>query len=260
MTDAKRTELVPAIRDFVTSSTGPGSSDRKRTLHSWQRLIGWCNWALNAYPLLNPSLQSSYEKIRGKTHPLGQIFLNRSVIRDLSWFADRVETSQGINIMEMRHWDSSDAEVTFLTDATLTGLVFWAPALDLAFVAPITPDSLRYGDIFFNEALTIVSALSWSATLCPSPRRVLIRTDSMNCVDIFHSLSTIQSYNQLLLHSVQVLKDSKISLRVVHIPGEQSTVADALSRGLFNTAVPLHPHLRIQYFMPLRNELGAVSQ
>ncbi|KIJ53094.1 hypothetical protein M422DRAFT_155599 [Sphaerobolus stellatus SS14] len=56
------------------------SKSCRRPLKQWQQLLGWCNWALNVFPLLRPALQSSYLKISGKAWPNVGITLNRAVI------------------------------------------------------------------------------------------------------------------------------------------------------------------------------------
>ncbi|KIJ39232.1 hypothetical protein M422DRAFT_175618 [Sphaerobolus stellatus SS14] len=51
-------ELVDMITAFIDSS-----ADHQRPLKKWQQLLSWANWALNIFPLLRPTLQSSYDKI-----------------------------------------------------------------------------------------------------------------------------------------------------------------------------------------------------
>ena len=249
MSAEAKQHLVDALLLFVTSRSHP--------LRDWQRMIGWANWALNAYPLLKPALRSSYAKIRGKSMPLAHVPINKSVIKDLSWFVRRIQQSSGINLFASKDWNLDDADLTILTDASGSGLAFWIPEMDIAFYSAIHESMTRAGDIFFNEALAVVSALHWVSALLSPPHRLVIRTDSMNTVDIFHSLTALDDYNDLLLHAVEVMMDFNIDLRVVHIPGNENTVADALSRSLFETATNLHPSLEIQVFTPPRDELGA---
>jgi len=103
-------------------------------LIEWQRLLGWINWALNAYPLLKPALHSSYDKISGKERPKAPIFLNRSVIEDLSWLASTMESSDGICMLDAITWDPMDADLQIFCDATPTNLGFYCPKLNAAFV------------------------------------------------------------------------------------------------------------------------------
>ena len=249
----KRRELAQALHDFVDRQACRG----KRPLREWQRILGWANWGLNAYPLLKPALQSSYAKITGKKHALAAVPLNGRVVQDLAWMADRIMHCEGINVLQTKIWSLDEADIELYTDASASGLAFWTPTLDIAYVSSIMPGDARYGDIFFNEALAVVSALSWTTTLTSPPRRILIHTDSMNTVDIFHSLSAKSEYNTILLFAVEILMDCNVDLRVIHIPGERNTIADALSRSLFDVAYTLAPNLRIHPFTPPRDELGA---
>ena len=80
MSMEKRVDLIETIKKFIDDPR------HRHALRDWQRILGYCNWGLNAYPLLRPALQSSYAKLKGKKIPLALIHLNKQVIRDLSWF------------------------------------------------------------------------------------------------------------------------------------------------------------------------------
>src|SRR5260370_22655631 len=69
-------------------------------LWEWQHILGYCNWGLNAYPLLCPSLQSSYVKIHGKKLTFTSIHLNHSVIQDLTWFTVQITQNSGVYFLE----------------------------------------------------------------------------------------------------------------------------------------------------------------
>src|SRR5258708_37472879 len=198
-------------------------------LRSWQWLLGYCNWALNAYPLLHPALQSSYAKLWGKSIPLAPIHLNKSVIQDLKWFTHHLSNSAGVNFLEAWHWNELDAEITFWTDALNVGLAFWSPEVESAFVAPIKDSNICYGDIFFNEALAVICTIDWAAHLPDKPCHILIQTGSMNTIDIFHSLAAEPNHVLLLLRAVELMMDFGVDVWVVHIPGSENVVADTLS-------------------------------
>src|SRR5882724_7542868 len=91
--------LIMAIRVFIDTS-----ALRRRPLVEWQHLLGWINWGLNTFPLLKPGLQSSYEKIRGKSNAHASIYLNKQVIADLHWVADTMETSSGLFYFNATEW------------------------------------------------------------------------------------------------------------------------------------------------------------
>ena len=66
------TDLV----DMLCTFTSPG---RCCSLCDFQRLAGWMNWALNAYPLLHPSLSCLYAKMSGKSQPHQLIWISISL-------------------------------------------------------------------------------------------------------------------------------------------------------------------------------------
>jgi hypothetical protein len=246
-------ELVAAIRAFV-DPTG----SRRRTLVQWQRLIGWINWALNVFPLLRPALQSSYAKIAGKSISKATIYLNQAVVSDLSWLADTIASADGLCLLNAVAWRPAEADLTVYCDASLEGMGFYVPSLNSAFYSPISSRQPLF-HIFFFEALCVVSALVFALGMRPAPHRLLIYSDSMNTVDMFHSLKAHDAYNHLLLFAIRLLLPQTTSLRVFHIPGADNAIADAISRGLFHVASSLHPALRICPFKPPQDAMGAVA-
>src|SRR5258708_35693744 len=109
MSTGKDEDLIEAIKNFLNNLAN------RPPLRDWQRILRYCNWGLNAYPLLRPALQSSYAKLKGKKIPLAPIRLNKQVIRDLSWFACRVSTSSGVHFIEARGWREMEANLTLLS-------------------------------------------------------------------------------------------------------------------------------------------------
>ena len=67
--------------------------------------------------------------------------------------------------------------------------------------------------------------------------------DSLNCIEMFNTLSAQEGYNDILLFTVHILISSNISLHVFHIPGHDNMIADALSHHLPAAAVALLPEL-----------------
>src|SRR5260370_24335673 len=114
-------------------------------------------------------------------------------------------------------------------DASQTGLAFWTLDLNLAYVTSIKELDVRYGDIFFNEALAVISAIEWAAHLLEHPHQILIQMDSMNTVDIWHSLTPQDGYTLLLLYRVKIMMDYSVDVQVTHILGTDNMVPDALS-------------------------------
>lgn len=62
--------------------------------------------------------------------------------------------------------------------------------------------------------------------------------------------------NPILMSTVNVIIDCHTQFRVDHIPSEYNTVADALSRGLLQTALAIDPDMTIVPFIPPRDALG----
>ncbi|SJL14815.1 uncharacterized protein ARMOST_18286 [Armillaria ostoyae] len=244
-----KAELILALRHFAASN--------RRNLQDYQQIAGWSNWSFNVFPLLRPGLCNVYAKIQGKTNPFASIALNNAVKDDLIWLANHIEKSDGICCFDSMDWDPIvDATVTILCDACLEGMGFWIPRIACGFVC-LTPD-LPDGEevIFFFEALCVCAAIHWVAnTLSPELRkRVTIFTDNTNTVDIFNSLRATPTYNPILKSAVDMMISQRIDLRVLHIPGPENDVADALSRSQFSKARELVPRLVILPFKPPRDK------
>ncbi|KAF8335918.1 uncharacterized protein EI90DRAFT_2834970, partial [Cantharellus anzutake] len=105
--DAKAS-LVTAIRDFVSLKdhvqipTPP--TPRQQSLRSWLQILGYANWALNVFPLLKPVLNSSYNKVAGRKFMSALIYINKLARNDLLWFADQVESLEGVRMLDTEEW------------------------------------------------------------------------------------------------------------------------------------------------------------
>lgn len=248
-------DLVDHIRAFCLAP------QRRHSLRDWQRLLGWINWALNVQPLLRPALQSSYEKIRGRSNSFAQIYINRRVRTDLLWAADILRACSGLYILRSLSWSPQEANLTFYCDACLTGMGFWSPQLSKGFSADTIPSFFKPDDtIFWFEALTVLAVISYvsslSSSLLSHPFRLAIFSDNLNTVQMFDSFRSHPPYDLILLASIRLMLIHSIDVRVWHIPGHQNPVADALSRGLFDTVRFYQPHLLLYTFEPPRVTLG----
>ncbi|KAF8585148.1 hypothetical protein K439DRAFT_1646686 [Ramaria rubella] len=213
MPTESKTALISAICAFIDTSLG-----QRKPLIEWQHLLGWINWALNVFPLLKPALQSSYTKITGKRYTHAPIFLNRSVIQDLCWLANVIEESEGIYFFDALEWPLENANMEVFCDSTLTNIAFYIPQANLGYCAPVLMNTPQ-GTMYFLEALAVISAIAWAAEQRQPPCRLLIHSDSLNSVEMFHSLKAGTGYNTLLLYAVRILMNSEISLCVAHIHG-----------------------------------------
>ena len=167
------------------------------SLHNFQRLAGWMNWALNTHLLLHPGISFLYAKVSGKSQPQQLIWISVMLCQELTWFANWVENSDGVHIPHSHEWEPADADLTIFSDACPTGMVFWIPTLDLTFQHAISGQPEQ---IFHFEALTVVSALWWLINHFPVHSRfhLVIHTDNLNTVDMFNTLQAQPSYNPLL--------------------------------------------------------------
>ncbi len=168
MSMGAKQSLVEAIHDFTLNTP---DNKHQQPLWAWLRLLGHTNWALNAFPILKPALNLSYNKILGKMALSQGVYLNKHVCEDLLWFVDSVSPLDGIQLFGAEEWSTSDADLEVWSDTSKDGLRFWAPKHLCAFFGdPVLPDILSF-NIFLNEAITILAAIHWASTLhvraCP---------------------------------------------------------------------------------------------
>ncbi|VDC04894.1 unnamed protein product [Peniophora sp. CBMAI 1063] len=249
LNDDKRIDLVDAVFMFISEN----APFRQRRLVDWERMLGWMNWALSVAPLLRPALSPGWDKIRGKTQRNARIYLNAAVKRDFAWFADSFREWDGLHVADARLWAPQDADLTVFCDASLSGLGFWCPQRHQGFAGALSAapaDTAAPETIFWHEAICVLRALAWAVRLPSPPRRLAIYTDNLNTVQIFNSFKAYNAYNDILLLAARLLLQSRVDLRVVHVPGVENGVADGLSRGLLDVAYALHPGLKIYHLEP----------
>ena len=106
-----------------------------------------------------------------------------------------------------------------------------------------TPVNIPTNVIFYFKALCVLSVLAVVESKTPRGSRVLIYTDNKNTVDIFRSLCCLPAYNHLLKTAVDILLCNSFSLQVLHVPGKENVVADALSCIQFSVTLHHEPGL-----------------
>jgi len=219
------------------------------------------NWSFNVFPLLRPALNNFYAKISGKNAPNRCVRINNAVRADLSWAVSHLERDSGIHLIQQTCWDASSADFTFYCDACLVGMGFWWPDKCVGFYSPV-PDGLNEEQIFYFEALCVLAALHHiiDSQLPPPSSRILIYTDNDNTVAIFNTMRCLPRYNSILISAADVLMNRNLHLHVLHIPGEQNYVADAISWNNFNLARQYVPGIAISPFTPPRLMLGAAQK
>ena len=250
--DERKNDLLNKVRDFAKSG-------KRRSLKDFQSIAGHVNWSLAVFPLLKPALSAIYAKMAGKTQSMASIFVNNAVREQLLWFAKHAQDSDGIFLLKSVVWDPTvdlaDATICY-TDACLDGMAYWFPESNLGFQCPI-PANAEKKHIFYFEALAVTCAILDSSH---TSRRLVILSDNQNTVDIWHSLKASAPYNQLLIIGIDKLIESKTDARVLHVPGIDNDVADALSRFKNELALWLAPALHIFPFQPPHDMLGAAKK
>ena len=158
-------------------------------------------------------------------------------------------------MLNARQWNAGDADIVLYCDASLSGLGFWIEKENIGLFATIPAYSTDVTEtdkiIFHYEALCLISALAHVHLSASDKSRILIYTDNSNVFDVFNSFHANPDFNEMLKCAADILIDGDHSLRVIHIPGADNIVADALSRGDFNRAITTSPGLTIRTFQPL---------
>ena len=222
----RHVDLCDALYSWATKPINKSKCNYQ--LKHWQWMAGWVNWALNVFPLLCPCLNMFYSKMSSSHIPTQHIWANNSIREELLWAARHIENSSGIHILQAASWEPDTADLITYCNACPNGMGFWYPSSSLAFQAP-TPENSPVSVIFYFEALCMFCVLRNVATQVQCGAQVVIYTDNLNTVQMFNSLACLPDYNLLLRHSVDIILAHSINLCVLHVPGEQNLVTDALS-------------------------------
>ncbi|KAJ6471578.1 hypothetical protein C8R47DRAFT_1324901 [Mycena vitilis] len=255
--DDAREEFVAELRRWTRKSR----HDIRHTLREWQALAGYANWVFNVFPLLKPGLCNVYAKMTDKSKRDALISVNEAVRRDLQWMANHIEHADGIFLIKSVDFRPEDANLIIYCDASTHGagrggMGFYIPNLCVAYQAGLPNGLLDSLKIFFYEALCVCAAVHHAATILPKGARLTVYTDSLNSVDIFNSLKALPVYNEILKSTVDIQLRHGLDLRVLHVPGANNKVADAISRWGNALAVQLVPGLSIHPFSAPQNALG----
>jgi len=257
LSPARHSDLCDALQSWAIKPMNRAKPHYQ--LKHWQQIGGWINWALNVYPLLRPCLNNFYAKLSGSHDPSRKIWVNNAVRDDLAWAARHIEASDGVHLLRSANWDLSSADVIVYCDACLDGMGFWYLSSLLGFYSPTPLDALNF-PIFYFEALCVLCALQDVSSRVNCGSRVIIYTDNLNTVQIFNTLGCLPSYNHILRRSIDLLLSTGIDIRILHVPGKQNSVADALSQCNFEKALFLTSGLKISPFQPPRWTLGATQK
>ncbi|KAH7904308.1 hypothetical protein BJ138DRAFT_1138567 [Hygrophoropsis aurantiaca] len=218
----KRDLLVHNLREFTVHR-------QRWTLREYLRIVGWCNWSFNVFPLLRPGLSALYQKTRGKKKMFAPIQVNNLMVYELSWLASHLQSAPGILLLDSLQWNPfNDDCFKIYASGSLAS----------------TSDSNVLSLKKLLEALTICSAIRACVSLLTF------------AVDIVQSLKADSPHNQILICSVDNILAHNIDFRVLHVAGVDNDVADALSRLDNIRAEVLSPDIQINSFTPPREVLG----
>ena len=224
---------------------------RKEKLCQWYQAGGWVNWAFNVYPRLRPALNHFYPKLKGRRDSTSLLWVNNLLHDDFNWAVGILQQSTGVHLLKSICWDLTDATHMIYCDVCPDGMGFWYLDLCIGFYSP-TPSYKQPDLIFYFEALCVLSALFDAHQHAATGGRgcFLIYTDNSNTVDIFNTLRTLPPYNHLLRAAIDILNSGDHDLRVLHVPGIENAVADALSQAEFSRALILSLNLKVATFEP----------
>ncbi len=256
MSSQAKQNLIEAMHDFVLNAP---DNKCQQPLWAWLRILRQTNWALNAFPILKLALNSSYDKILGKTALSQGVYLNKWVTEDLFWFADSISHLDGIQLIEAKEWSANQADLEAWCDGSKDGLGFWAPKLSCAFFSDLVlPDNLSF-NVFLNKAIAILTAIHWASTLHPIPSHLTIHTNSSNSFNIFNSLWASNPYNFMLMSATSIWIEHRINLHIFFIEGKCNVITDALSCCAFDLVHKLALDASIQCFTPLSSPFMLVT-
>ncbi|KIJ37824.1 hypothetical protein M422DRAFT_259694 [Sphaerobolus stellatus SS14] len=175
-------------------------------------LVVWIAITIKGIDNLLPYMDNTFSYETNPTleyyAPYSKHYPKRAIIQDLNWFADHVQSTHGLYFFVDEEWDFTDADSIILCDAFMVDLGFYIPTKALSFASNISPNPLIL-NILFYEALTIASAMAWAANLPVPPCHLLVYTNSLDTVELFHSLRVKDRYNKLLLFVVPEFKGHK---------------------------------------------------
>lgn len=220
--DDKKSGLVAALRAFTES--------KSKTLREWQSLLGWASWGLNVFPLGRWALQSSWEKISGKTYKHLVVPHNRAVQHNLRWLADRIGASDGNFLLQAQIWSWSDADFLCTVDACPSGMGIWLPNSQEGFHFQFP---LPSRDIYWAELAAACHAVLLG--IGRGAKKRLVCSDSSNTCDLFLSHRPVEKVRPLFSTVISHILDAGVDVRICHLSGKKNVFADALSRGELGT-------------------------
>jgi hypothetical protein len=164
-------KFLSSISDFINII----STDYHHTLHEFQALADYVNWAFNVYPLGHPGLSTLYSKITHKTKPNACIYLNTSIIHELHWLSNYITSAPPVQIFSAMSWDPIEARLAGLhqlevfTDTSPIALAYYFPSLNFAYYTLLCSNPPS-NTIFWFKALAVCSATHHATNVWPRAR------------------------------------------------------------------------------------------
>jgi hypothetical protein len=81
LTSESISDIITKIETFIKTE------DCQPPLRDWLKLVGHLNWMLNVLPWGRPAITELYRKTAGKLYNHAKIYLNATVIDNLSWLS-----------------------------------------------------------------------------------------------------------------------------------------------------------------------------
>ena len=218
-------KLPSSRRDEYFAEIDEFAQGDKRTLLQFQKLAGLTESALVANPFGRPGLSGVHAAMSERQSPDGLIPVSPRVRRELRWLKNHIQTNDGgLSLKFLDDW-GKHGDLASYVDACPSGLGLWIPSLRQGFYAAMNERAIQ--DL---EAFAIVAALEHAARHF-RPTNLAIFSDSLTIVEMFDSLNTQDENRNILVTAfADIVQQHGIWCRVFHIPREENTTADALSR------------------------------
>jgi hypothetical protein len=152
-------------------------------------------------------------------------------------------------VFKATDWAADEANLTVYRDASGIGMGLYFIELRTSSQSalPLGPPK---DIIFYFKALAVLSIVKEACSHIQIPKCLIVFSDNMNTIDIFHSLRAKPSYNVILKPMVSLLLQHNIDLCVIHVPRADNIIADALSRFQNSQALDACPGLTISALHP----------
>ncbi|KAK4699177.1 hypothetical protein P7C70_g7091, partial [Phenoliferia sp. Uapishka_3] len=231
-------KFVAEVEDFLATKS------RAPALKRWRSIVGYGSHVCTVVPHARLWLTPLYEKLSfpngdQKSIALAGVFLNNDVRESLRNIVTELQRGEPLSLLDpgLTEWSEKDADLVVYTDACLetvegkSGLGFWFVHRGVRHHFYCRPD-VRYKKIQLAETLCVAAAIKAVAGF--GIRRLLIRTDSSAAVFAYDSGSAHDTeflpLRSITLSSYDLLRQSKVDVRVLHIRGKDNDLADRLSR------------------------------